>query len=359
MFAVRFSLDDERRLTTCGTGHIRFWKLAATFTGLKLQGSIGKFGKVELSDIAAFVECPDGKVISGTENGSILLWEGNFIKCRFVRAGGEPCHDGEVTYCELDREERRLVTASTDGFIRWWNFDIIDAAEVDSDNSIDFVLTPATEYYIGNGRGVKMMVDGGIIGEARTFYVVDTAGCSQSIYFWLGEEPEEIARPGLVKRRSIRDIIVVNPVKKIRRLSMVIADMSPEFKNMPPKKIPVVVKKAEEVKSKKEGESGKGDETDSDESGKNSANTSGKEKGDKGDAEQKTEAAAVPVVSPRLPVVSLSGASYAIKPVTKTISDFHAGSITGELRSTVVYNYHCSSVFCIILTCTLWSATLG
>ena len=83
---VKFSIDDDRRLTTSGTGHIRFWKMASTFTGLKLQGYIGKFGKVDLSDIAAFIELPDGKVISGSENGALLLWEGNFIKCRFVRA---------------------------------------------------------------------------------------------------------------------------------------------------------------------------------------------------------------------------------------------------------------------------------
>lgn len=30
--------------------------------GLKLQGQIGKFGNVELSDVVAFVEMPDGKV---------------------------------------------------------------------------------------------------------------------------------------------------------------------------------------------------------------------------------------------------------------------------------------------------------
>ena len=36
-----FSLNDGR-LTTAGTGHIRFWKMASTFTGLKL-GDIGKF----------------------------------------------------------------------------------------------------------------------------------------------------------------------------------------------------------------------------------------------------------------------------------------------------------------------------
>ena len=30
---------------------IRFWTMANTFTGLKLQGQIGKFGAKELSDI--------------------------------------------------------------------------------------------------------------------------------------------------------------------------------------------------------------------------------------------------------------------------------------------------------------------
>jgi hypothetical protein len=41
----------------------------------------------------------------------------------------------------------------------------MDAAEVDSDNSIDFELTPTAEYCIGEGKGVKTLVDGGIIGE--------------------------------------------------------------------------------------------------------------------------------------------------------------------------------------------------
>eukprot|EP00961_Rhodomonas_salina_P059318 796968-Rhodomonas_salina.2 len=73
-------------------GHIRFWKMADTFTGLKLQvryllracyempgtdgpicsaratacrGEIGKFGAIELSDISAYLELNDGKVLSG------------------------------------------------------------------------------------------------------------------------------------------------------------------------------------------------------------------------------------------------------------------------------------------------------
>ena len=74
VFKVQFSPFHEGVLQTCGTGHIRFWKMASTFTGLKLQGDIGKFGKVELSDIHDFAELPDGKVLSTTDRGTMLLW---------------------------------------------------------------------------------------------------------------------------------------------------------------------------------------------------------------------------------------------------------------------------------------------
>ena len=40
----------------------RFWKMASTFTGLKLQGFLGRFGKTALTDIEGYVELPDGKV---------------------------------------------------------------------------------------------------------------------------------------------------------------------------------------------------------------------------------------------------------------------------------------------------------
>lgn len=49
-------------LLFAGTGHIRFWSMARTFTGLKLQGSIGKFGNEELSDVSGYTQMPDGKV---------------------------------------------------------------------------------------------------------------------------------------------------------------------------------------------------------------------------------------------------------------------------------------------------------
>lgn len=178
---VKFSKDDGKRLTTSGIGHIRFWKMASTFTGLKLQGHIGKFGKIDLSDVESFVELPDGKVLSGTEVGSLLLWEGNFIKCRFVLVGGKSCHAASVTYVGFDRQEQAVITASSDGQIKWWDFTSIDTAEVDSDHSMDFELLPLAEYSLPEGLGVRSLVDGGTINNERKFIIFTTAGSAMSI----------------------------------------------------------------------------------------------------------------------------------------------------------------------------------
>ena len=45
-----------------------------------VQGQLGKFGNVELSDVVAFLEMPDGKVLSSTESGEMLMWDGGLIK---------------------------------------------------------------------------------------------------------------------------------------------------------------------------------------------------------------------------------------------------------------------------------------
>lgn len=56
-----------------------------TFPPTCVQGELGRFGGVELSDVAAFVELPDGKVVSGSEAGDLLLWEGGLIKAVITR----------------------------------------------------------------------------------------------------------------------------------------------------------------------------------------------------------------------------------------------------------------------------------
>jgi len=67
VYRVSFSPYTDDILITSGTCHIKFWKMAQTFTGLKLQGQIAKFGQLELSDTSCFFELLDGKVVSGTD----------------------------------------------------------------------------------------------------------------------------------------------------------------------------------------------------------------------------------------------------------------------------------------------------
>lgn len=45
-----------------GAAHIKFWKMAETFTGLKLKGELGRFGKTEICDVLGVYPMPDEKV---------------------------------------------------------------------------------------------------------------------------------------------------------------------------------------------------------------------------------------------------------------------------------------------------------
>lgn len=168
VFRVAFSPVNEGRLLTSGTGHIRFWKMAKTFTGLKLQGMIGKFGNVELSDISAFVELPDGKVLSGTEHGNLLMWDGNFIQFTVVRAGAgggaserRACHEGMIEYVGLDETNgvREVVTAGADGYVRKWRFDRLEFAEASEEDPC-IALEPIVEIKIGPGVQIRGMLRG-------------------------------------------------------------------------------------------------------------------------------------------------------------------------------------------------------
>lgn len=90
--------------------------MADTFTGLKLQGQLGKFGRTEITDIEGYVELPDGKVLSGAEWGNMLLWEGGLIKVEITKKGKKACHNGPIQQILLDEGE--LITVGSDGFIR-------------------------------------------------------------------------------------------------------------------------------------------------------------------------------------------------------------------------------------------------
>eukprot|EP00698_Gefionella_okellyi_P015023 TRINITY_DN4206_c0_g1_i1.p2 TRINITY_DN4206_c0_g1~~TRINITY_DN4206_c0_g1_i1.p2 ORF type:complete len:1598 (+),score=505.86 TRINITY_DN4206_c0_g1_i1:63-4856(+) len=154
VYRVRFSPLFDGQLITSGTGHIRFWKMAHTFTGLKLQGMIGKFGQVELSDVAAFVEFPTGLVLSGTETGNMLLWDGNIIKVEISRKGGKPCHKGAIEVLDFNLTTGQLISAGDDGYIRMWDYTVLEGAEPSDDAPI-FEIEPLNEIRVGDNVRIR------------------------------------------------------------------------------------------------------------------------------------------------------------------------------------------------------------
>ncbi|DAZ98772.1 TPA: hypothetical protein N0F65_003988 [Lagenidium giganteum] len=169
VFSVQFAPTDNGFLTTSGIGHIRFWKMASTFTGLKLQGDIGKFGKSELSDIEAFCVLPDKKVLSGTERGMLLLWDGNFIKCEIMTSRRHLPHNGAINVVNYEADRAMIVTAGKDGFVKFWTFDSIDRADVPPDDVV--ALVPIKhQFCIAPQMDIRSVVR-----ESDTSYLVQDA----------------------------------------------------------------------------------------------------------------------------------------------------------------------------------------
>uniref|UniRef100_A0A8C6VRT2 Cilia- and flagella-associated protein 44 n=1 Tax=Naja naja TaxID=35670 RepID=A0A8C6VRT2_NAJNA len=155
VYKVTFSPENEEQLTTSGSGHIKFWRMALTFTGLKLQGALGRFGKTSLTDIEGYVELPDGKVLSGSEWGNLLLWEGGLIKVELCRPGHKNCHNGPINQLILDEGE--VITVGTDGYIRVWDFETIDTADVVDDTGL-VEMEHINELLVGKNVSLNFMM---------------------------------------------------------------------------------------------------------------------------------------------------------------------------------------------------------
>ena len=180
VYDVSFSPVFPGYLYTSGTGHIRFWKMAGTFTGLKLQGDIGRFGNVDLSDISGYAELPDGKVVSGTETGTLLIWDGGLIRAVIVRPDGEggafkPCHEGMIEVVRFDNATKTISTTGADGHVRWWDYATVRDAEPD-DDQIEVLIEPIREAAIGDGDGGLCNVKSIITTEPDHWLVQDANG---------------------------------------------------------------------------------------------------------------------------------------------------------------------------------------
>ncbi|XP_035299446.1 cilia- and flagella-associated protein 44 [Cricetulus griseus] len=155
VFKVTFNPEDDEQLTTSGSGHIKFWEMAFTFTGLKLQGSLGRFGKTSTSDIEGYTEFPDGKVLSGSEWGNMLLWEASLIKVELCRSGMKPCHQGPINQIMLDEGE--IITAGADGCVRIWDFETIDTADVIDETGL-LEIEPINELQVDKNVNLFSMI---------------------------------------------------------------------------------------------------------------------------------------------------------------------------------------------------------
>ncbi|XP_077352720.1 cilia- and flagella-associated protein 44-like isoform X2 [Festucalex cinctus] len=155
VYRVSFSPYNPGLLTSSGSGHIKFWRMASTFTGLKLEGLMGHFGKTAATDIESYIELPDGKVVSGSSWGNLLLWDGNAIKVELCSKGGQCCHAGVVQPFAL--EDGQLMTFGSDGVIRGWDFETIDNADSSSESG-KFEMEPINEMTVGRNVCLSSIV---------------------------------------------------------------------------------------------------------------------------------------------------------------------------------------------------------
>ncbi|CAG9762758.1 unnamed protein product [Ceutorhynchus assimilis] len=151
VYKVKFSPYVAGQLTTCGLAHIKFWKMASTFTGLKLKGELGRFGKTEYSDIVGVLPMPDAKVVSGCSWGNILVWDDGLITFEVFRSLRRKCHEAPIMqFYYVDGE---LWTISMDGHVKVWWFEKIDQADPPDDDRV-ILVDPTYDFYT---PGVKLM----------------------------------------------------------------------------------------------------------------------------------------------------------------------------------------------------------
>jgi WD40 repeat protein len=204
VFTVQFNPFMAGRLTTSGIGHIRFWRMASTFTGMKLQGAIGKFGRVDLSDIVAYAELPDGKVLSGSETGELMLWEGNLIKCLIARphamsdeVGARlPAHDGPIHVVAFEAgpeggaQGGHFITGGDDGVLRWWAFEDVDVADTEEDAT--HVLLDCVQE-VAVSPGVTVHIHGLVHLQATKYAVLDGRGGVWTVDVSTGDNDKVLA----------------------------------------------------------------------------------------------------------------------------------------------------------------------
>lgn len=182
-FDLKFSTVNDRFMFTGGQKHLHFWDIVQTFTGLKLLGTIGRFGKFKTCDILTV--CPDksNRLLTNCDWGNVLVWQNGQIKFEMCRKNRQPCHNAAITQIVLCDEY--LYTIGKDNYVRVWFWDEVTLADKrenerivefeavyeydikssirSSDDLLSFTIDPSNVQfcYIHDGNGViwKSIID--------------------------------------------------------------------------------------------------------------------------------------------------------------------------------------------------------
>ena len=153
VFGISFLSEKSEQIITHGTGHIQFWKMVKTFTGLKLQGTLGKFNGEPLSDITGALELPfRNMVLTSTEFGALFIWSDGRIKIKVMR--GTPSADADCHNCAIGSlayvdGESMILTVGEDGWIKKWSVEDISKALTSKSSGV-IHLNPISESLIAN-----------------------------------------------------------------------------------------------------------------------------------------------------------------------------------------------------------------
>ncbi|GAB0093262.1 uncharacterized protein DMENIID0001_083410 [Sergentomyia squamirostris] len=156
VFNLRFSTVNDMTLTTCGAEHIKFWKMCHTFTGLKLKGQLGRFGKTKICDIYGILAIEEDKVLSGCDWGNILVWEKGRIQYEVCRKNRRPCHSAPIT--QILWQNGEVLTISLDGYAKVWYWDSVESASPCEDDEAFIEIEPLYEYFIGNENHTSELI---------------------------------------------------------------------------------------------------------------------------------------------------------------------------------------------------------
>ena len=168
VLALNTCADGESCRVTLPTSLAKSSPHVALLRGV--QGKLGKFGAVELSDVAAFLELPDGRMLSGSEGGSLLLWEDGLIKVVLSRPGGRPCHEGAIELLLHDHQSNCVLTGGVDGLLRLWDYEHIMKIERENNkNTVE--VWPSVEVALPEGTRVR----GGLWAPGQ-WLIADEAG---------------------------------------------------------------------------------------------------------------------------------------------------------------------------------------